>query len=145
MNARRIVDRSLLALWNACVEFVDDRGHRDAAQIAFFAVLLFIPLAMLLPAAIRWLISLKEAGVEKLTAETSGLVDEFVETIFALESVNADENHPEDDHGLDGAKYIQGTVIPAMNAVRDVADKLEKIVPDDLWPLPKYSEILFIK
>ena len=100
---------------------------------------------MLLPAAIRWLISLKEVGIEKLTAETAGLVDEFVETIFALESVNADENHPEDDHGLDGAKYIQGTVIPAMNAVRDVADKLEKIVPDDLWPLPKYSEILFIK
>ena len=100
---------------------------------------------MLLPAAIRWLISLKEVGIEKLITETAGLVDEFVETIFALESVNADENHPEDDHGLDGAKYIQGTVIPAMNAVREVADKLEKIVPDDLWPLPKYSEILFIK
>jgi glutamine synthetase len=32
-----------------------------------------------------------------------------------------------------------------MQAVRDVADKLERIVPDDLWPLPKYSEILFIK
>ncbi len=45
---RRIVDRVLLALWRACVEFVDDRGHRDAAQIAFFAVLSFVPLAMLL-------------------------------------------------------------------------------------------------
>ena len=33
----------------------------------------------------------------------------------------------------------------AMDAVREVADKLERIVPDDLWPLPKYSEILFIK
>jgi membrane protein len=42
------VDRALLALWRACVEFVDDRGHRDAAQIAFFAVLSFVPLAMLL-------------------------------------------------------------------------------------------------
>ena len=35
--------------------------------------------------------------------------------------------------------------MPAMQAVRDVADQLEKIVPDDLWPLPKYAEILFIK
>jgi glutamine synthetase len=26
-----------------------------------------------------------------------------------------------------------------------VGDELEKIVADDLWPLPKYSEILFIK
>ena len=32
-----------------------------------------------------------------------------------------------------------------MAAVREVADQLERIVPDDLWPLPKYSEILFIK
>ena len=29
--------------------------------------------------------------------------------------------------------------------VREVADKLEKVVADDLWPLPKYSEMLFIK
>ena len=32
-----------------------------------------------------------------------------------------------------------------MVKVREVADKLEKLVADDLWPLPKYSEILFIK
>jgi glutamine synthetase len=29
--------------------------------------------------------------------------------------------------------------------VREVADRLERCVPDSLWPLPKYSEILFIK
>jgi glutamine synthetase len=32
-----------------------------------------------------------------------------------------------------------------MAGVRDVADQLERIVADDLWPLPKYSEMLFIK
>jgi glutamine synthetase len=32
-----------------------------------------------------------------------------------------------------------------MAAVREVGDNLEKVVADDLWPLPKYSEILFIK
>ena len=48
MNARRIVDRSLYVLWRACAEMVHDRGHREAAQIAFFATLSFIPLAMLL-------------------------------------------------------------------------------------------------
>jgi glutamine synthetase len=36
-------------------------------------------------------------------------------------------------------------VIPAMLAVRGISDKLEKIVADDLWPLPKYEEMLFIK
>jgi glutamine synthetase len=32
-----------------------------------------------------------------------------------------------------------------MDAVREIADKLERVVADDVWPLPKYSEILFIK
>jgi glutamine synthetase len=32
-----------------------------------------------------------------------------------------------------------------MDGVREVADRLERIVAEDLWPLPRYSEILFIK
>jgi membrane protein len=47
---RRHADRTLLTTWRACVEFVDDTGHRTAAQIAFFAVLSAVPLAMLLVA-----------------------------------------------------------------------------------------------
>jgi membrane protein len=46
-----MVDRVLLTTWRACAEFVEDRGHRDAAQIAFFAVLSFVPLALLLVGA----------------------------------------------------------------------------------------------
>ncbi len=34
-------------------------------------------------------------------------------------------------------------VIPTMVAVRQIADKLEGMVEDDLWPLPKYREMLF--
>jgi glutamine synthetase len=40
---------------------------------------------------------------------------------------------------------MRDKVVPAMEAVREVADRLERIVADDLWPLPKYSEMLFIK
>lgn len=36
-------------------------------------------------------------------------------------------------------------VIPAMLKVRTCADVLEDIVADDLWPLPTYQEMLFIK
>jgi glutamine synthetase len=98
---------------------------------------------MLLPAAVRWLGTLQQVGVTPLIEETGTLVDAFVEAVFALETANRD--HPEGVEPLEEAKYVQGTVIPAMNAVREIADKLERIVPDDLWPLPKYSEILFIK
>ena len=40
---------------------------------------------------------------------------------------------------------MRDEIIPAMDAVRATADRLERIVADDLWPLPKYSEMLFIK
>ena len=102
---------------------------------------------LLLPAALQYMALLDDAdggkGVERLEKEIAGLVDEFIETIFALEKANI--GHPEDVDVLDGAKYVQSTVIPAMEANREVADKLERIVPDSLWPLPKYAEILFIK
>ena len=35
------------------------------------------------------------------------------------------------------------SVIPAQNALRSVVDELERLVADDLWPLPKYRELLF--
>ncbi len=48
---RRIARRTLLTSRRAALEFVDDRGHRSAAQISFFAILSFIPLVLLLAAA----------------------------------------------------------------------------------------------
>jgi glutamine synthetase len=33
----------------------------------------------------------------------------------------------------------------AMNTLRNHADTLESLIADDLWPLPKYREMLFIK
>ncbi|MCX7927790.1 MAG: glutamine synthetase III [Candidatus Omnitrophica bacterium] len=34
---------------------------------------------------------------------------------------------------------------PAMEHIRKHVDELEKVVPDHLWPLPKYREMLFVK
>jgi glutamine synthetase len=43
------------------------------------------------------------------------------------------------------AKHFRDTVLPAMLSVRQISDKLESIVADDLWPLPTYREMLFVK
>jgi glutamine synthetase len=99
---------------------------------------------MLLPAAVRHLAMLRGGGVSSLATEAEEMVNEFIEAINGLEDVNLDENHPDGDI-LEEAKYMHDTVLASMDAVRASADKLEKIVADDLWPLPKYSEILFIK
>jgi glutamine synthetase len=99
---------------------------------------------MLLPAAARHHAMLLEAQLMELAEETSELITEFTDAIKALEDANLAENQPHSDI-LEHATYMRDEVIPAMAAVREVADKLEKVVADDLWPLPKYSEILFIK
>jgi glutamine synthetase len=75
-------------------------------------------------------------------AETQELVGQFYDAILALEKAN--EQHPAEE-GLELAKYMRDTVVTAMASTREVADRLERIVADDLWPLPKYSEMLFIK
>jgi glutamine synthetase len=98
---------------------------------------------MLLPAAVRHLELLRAAEVPELVAETEGLVNECVTAIKSLEAANAD--HQGEEGSIDHARYMRDTVLPAMDAVRDVADRLEKVVADDLWPLPKYAEMLFIK
>ncbi len=97
---------------------------------------------MILPAAVRHLSELKAAGNEQLIGETDELLKELFFAIEKLESAN--EVH-QDSTIHEEAKYMLEVVIPAMLGVREVADKLEKIVADDLWPLPKYWEMLFIK
>ncbi len=99
---------------------------------------------MLLPAAVRHLNELKATGLDELVEEVEPLVKEFQFAIVKLEDANLSDNQP-DGSAMKWATYMRDTVIPAMDDVRDVADRLEKLVADDLWPLPKYSEMLFIK
>ena len=42
------------------------------------------------------------------------------------------------------AKYFADNVVDKMSSVRKSVDQIESITSDDLWPLPKYSEMLFI-
>ncbi len=42
------------------------------------------------------------------------------------------------------AKFVADNIVDLLNDVRVPIDALEKIVPDNVWPLPKYSEMLFI-
>jgi glutamine synthetase len=97
---------------------------------------------MLLPAAIRYLNEVQEAGIEPVANEAKELIDEFVAKIRELERVNA---YPDELEGLELAIYARDNQLAKLAEVRELADKLEKVVADDLWPLPKYSEILFIK
>jgi membrane protein len=59
----------VLTSWRATVEFVDDRAHRPAAQIAFYAALSSIPLALLLVALFGMMV--KEGEVRARVIDTA--------------------------------------------------------------------------
>ncbi len=92
--------------------------------------------------------ALKSAGVEAPASEIAFL-KEISSLIGELQARSSELAHIADHHAdgdsLAHAKYSRDVIIPAMAAVREVADKLELIVADDLWPLPTYQEMLFIK
>jgi glutamine synthetase len=129
-------ERELESRFEVMVEQYTTRLNIEAETAASIAR------TMLLPAAVRHLGDLKAGGHDALVAETQELVGAFYDAILALEKAN--EEHPAQE-GLELAKWMRDTVVPAMEATREVADRLERIVADDLWPLPKYSEMLFIK
>ncbi len=108
----------------------------------------------ILPAAYRFegelaqsVAAMKAAGVvSKETKKT-------LETVTRLTDdakVNVDKLQNLLEHEANGdivkhAKYFRDKVIPSMDALRDAGDSLEGIVPHDVWPLPTYREMLFVK
>jgi glutamine synthetase len=80
---------------------------------------------------------------EKLLTAVVEKASKLKEAIDALDSVSQEaEGHAGDV--LSHAKLYQTKVLPPMNEVRKIADELETIVDDALWPLPKFRELLFV-
>jgi glutamine synthetase len=109
---------------------------------------------MILPAALRYQTEVatavnatKAAGVDnqaqaELLKSLTATIADFQSAISTLDKALA--HHAEGD-AFAHAKYARDKVLVSMNAVRTLGDKLETVVADDLWPLPTYREMLFIK
>ena len=100
---------------------------------------------MILPATVRYLGELAGAsssrGVNAVCERVSGLADSLVDAIAMLRNAQHDA-HDAGSVQAEARAFVT-TVIPAQEALRMVADELETLVADDLWPLPKYRELLF--
>jgi glutamine synthetase len=82
----------------------------------------------------------KEAkrGLDKLVAFT----EQFKVKVDKLQDLLEHEaNGDAEKH----ARYFRDKVIPVMTSLRELGDSLECIVPHDLWPLPTYREMLFVR
>ena len=111
---------------------------------------------IVLPAAQRHQRTMAESVIAARTASVDldlgpqeALLGRMTNTINELVAANEELSAAsEKDHGKDAtahATWQRDEVIPAMERVRQACDKMETVVHDSTWPLPKYREMLFIR
>lgn len=104
------------------------------------------------PAAVRYLAdlsntiaSLTEVGValdKSVVTTVADLLGSMTATVAKLQTANAQHDFADTTAHM---QFCANTVRPLMDEVRSYADALEAEVADDLWPLPTYQEMLFIR
>jgi glutamine synthetase len=81
------------------------------------------------------------AQTRKLLATYTRLVDRFKIQTDALATLLEHGGSSPDKH----AKYMRDKIVPAMTKLREIGDEIEVLTPHELWPLPTYREMLFVK
>ena len=106
----------------------------------------------LYPAAINYIStltstasSLSGMGIELENSGTANVVAEANGMMAAVNKLSAALAEHDFDSVDEHMKYCADVLCVLMLAVRSHADTLEGLVADELWPLPKYQEMLFIK
>ncbi|HEU4936274.1 MAG TPA: glutamine synthetase III [Vicinamibacterales bacterium] len=84
--------------------------------------------------------SVKEA--KKSLDKVVSLAESCKTTVDKLQSLL---EHEANGDAVKHAKYFRDKVIPTMVTLREIGDNLECVVPHDLWPLPTYREMLFVR
>ncbi|GIV50560.1 MAG: glutamine synthetase [Candidatus Kapaibacterium sp.] len=105
-----------------------------------------IAMTQLLPACFAYLESLGTikigAAAGALAREVADLTDQFAEALAELRQQNRELGG---DLPKQKAHHMATNVLPAMEHVRAVADQLERLVPEQLWQLPSYQQLLWLK
>lgn len=78
-------------------------------------------------------------AIERISDHIATIRDEVRKMVDARKVANRIENEREK------AIAYHDTVVPSMDVIRYHIDKLELRVDDEMWPLPKYRELLFIR
>jgi glutamine synthetase len=73
--------------------------------------------------------------------QVASLSGQLMEVASALEAAIAAPPHGTEAH----LRYSADTLVPLMVSLRQAVDGLEALVDDNLWPLPSYQEMLFVR
>jgi glutamine synthetase len=105
-----------------------------------------IAMTQLLPAVVSYLETLGRAGTNRtinaLEREIAELTKQFGDALTELRHQNRELGG---DTARQKAYHMAQNVLPAMNQVRAIADQLERLMPEHLWHLPSYQQLLWLK
>ncbi|MBQ5576108.1 MAG: glutamine synthetase III [Bacteroidales bacterium] len=106
--------------------------------------------ALLLDSANKMVKVFGEDKASKLGAQTLKTIEKISEYIDSLKTnveamVDARRKANRIESEQEKAIAYHDTVLPFFDVIRDNVDNLELIVDDEMWPLPKYRELLFIR
>ena len=73
--------------------------------------------------------------------DVARLTESLQESIETLQATVFQEH----ENLIEHANAVRDSLLPAMSVARIISDHLEELVPDDMWPLPSYTEMLFIR
>ena len=100
---------------------------------------------MVYPAAVNYLSSMASTGFTLEFSPASKVAENANAMMAAVEQLSTALTTEKFDSTEAHMDFLAGTVRGLMDDVRAKSDALEMLVSDDLWPLPKYREMLFIK
>jgi len=83
----------------------------------------------------------KSTQPKKLLGKYAKLVDQFKSQADTLRDLLDHHGDSAEKH----AKYMRDKIVPAMATLRTIGDEIEVLSPHELWPLPTYREMLFVK
>ena len=146
-----LTEEELVSRYNVQLEAYCKTVNIEALLTASLATTMILPAAMQYQVRIaNTIVQTREAmsgldlsGHEKLLREISERVSKLRTATEKLDALSHEVDEGETDP-LHHARFYEEKVIPAMTAVRQVADELELLCDDSLWPLPKFREMLYI-
>jgi len=141
-------DRELRARFDVALEQYNKTVNIEAQLMVLMANRYILPAAYRYQTQVAESVSAVKAagGLAKETRRSLdnvvSLTENFKKTVDKLQSLLEHEGNGD---AAKHAKYFRDKVIPTMTTLREVGDNLECVVPHDLWPLPTYREMLFVR
>lgn len=145
---RVYTEKELQSRYNILSENYTKTVNIEGQLTAYMAKVLLLPASLRYQAEVAAAVNAtKTAGVD--SSDQLDFLKKLTAAISLLQRSASDLEkalaHQANGDAYAHAKYMRDMVIPPMNEVRKAGDALETMVAEDLWPLPSYREMLFIK